>query len=114
MNNPIKLQNDDELEKISAFVDRSALARTLNVSIRTIENWDNEGLPHYQITSHTTRYNLVEVDEWLNIKRVVNGAKSKIPRASIANIPEISVKGVGKNQTILIAINGVHFEVKND
>lgn len=42
------------------------LAKYLSVSIKTIYNWNDKGMPHKKIGYNVIRYNLDEVMNWLD------------------------------------------------
>lgn len=105
--------DESQIEKISAFIDRGQLSRTLGVGIKTIENWEkDEGLPHYKITTHTVRFSLREVDEWLKSKRV--NADKKVKAYSLAAMPDIGIHGIKEGQKLTIIVDGRHFEITGE
>jgi excisionase family DNA binding protein len=53
-----------------AFEDKKQLARRIGVSVRTIDNLLDRGLPHIKVTNKLTRFPRADVDQWLRDRTI--------------------------------------------
>ena len=49
----------------SPYIDKKALANRLGLSRRTIDNWMQRGLPHLNLGARRVRFDLRDVEPWL-------------------------------------------------
>ena len=53
------------------LIDANALATALSVSVKTVRKWMCDGLiPFHRLSAKCTRYDLAEILEWLEQRRV--------------------------------------------
>ncbi|MBG9568463.1 hypothetical protein ABE38_24640 [Brevibacillus agri] len=53
----------------SKYVTKEQLAKYLNVSIRTITRYQDEGMPFHKPSSRKNLYDVREVDEWIKKRK---------------------------------------------
>ena len=57
----------------SILIDKKTLAVFYGVSTKTIESWQNQGMPHFKFSRKMVRYDFKQVGEWLfNVKNLTN------------------------------------------
>lgn len=51
------------------YVTKAQLSKYLNVSVRTITRYQDEGMPYHKLSTRKNLYEIREVDEWLKKRK---------------------------------------------
>lgn len=82
MNTPIAPSSESPVPP-SPYIDKKALATRLGLSRRTIDNWMQRGLPHLKLGDRRVRFDLRDVEPWLQRQcRTVRYGKARQNRSA--------------------------------